>query len=144
VCWCRLELYALQHQQKVLVNTARKLLVPHEAGNFLSSWLTIRFWRKPPVLIGPRFACCDMHWVWWWRKTRIFTTSVYLFIYDLLLRYSYNTWGLTDCSNNQFTTVSLWLFRHVRVKHLKVSAVKNKYYIKTLQRPDTSVVHLLK
>jgi len=55
---------------------------------------------------------------------------VFLFIYDLLLRYSYNTWEVTNCSNNQFTTVSLWLFVYVRVKHLKVSAVKNKYYIK--------------
>ena len=54
----------------------------------------------------------------------------YLFIYDLLLRYSYNTWEVTNCSNNQFTTVSLWLFVYVRLKHVKVSAVKNKYYIK--------------
>jgi len=57
-------------------------------------------------------------------------TYYFLFIYDLLLRYSYNTWGLTNCSNNQLTTSSLWLFMYVLVKHLKVSAVKNKYYIK--------------
>jgi hypothetical protein len=57
-------------------------------------------------------------------------TAVHLFIYDSLLRYSYNTCEVTNCCNNQFTTVSLWLFLYVRVKHVKVSAVKNKYYIK--------------
>jgi len=53
-----------------------------------------------------------------------------IFIYYLLLRFSYNTWEVTNCSNNQFTTVPLWLFMYVRVKHVKVSAMKNKYYIK--------------
>ena len=49
-----------------------------------------------------------------------------------MLRYSYNTCVITNCSNNQFTTISLWVFMyiHVCVKHVKVSAVKNKYYIK--------------
>jgi len=65
----------------------------------------------------------------WWIFQRS-TFFIYLFIYDLLLRYSYNTCEVTNCSNNQFTTVSLWLFMYVRVKNLKVSAVKNKYYIK--------------
>ena len=37
---------------------------------------------------------------------------------------------VTNCFKNQFTAVSLWLFVYVRVKHLKVSALKNKYYIK--------------
>jgi len=40
-----------------------------------------------------------------------------------------STW-FANCSNNQFTIVSLWVFMYVRVKHVKVSAVKNKYYIK--------------
>ena len=62
--------------------------------------------------------------------------KAYFFIYDLLLRYSYNTWEVTNCSNNQFTTVSLWLFMYVRVKHLKVSAVKIKYYIKNTAAAD--------
>jgi len=66
--------------------------------------------------------CTEMSALWWFFSI--------LFIYDLLLRYSYNTWEVTNCSYNQFTTVSLRLFMYVCVKHLKVSAVKNKYYIK--------------
>ena len=47
----------------------------------------------------------------------------------ILFPFNNFTCEVTNCSN-QFTTVSLWLFMHVRVKHLKISAVKNKYYIK--------------
>jgi len=54
-------------------------------------------------------------------------------VQDEWLRYSYNTCEVTNCSNNQFTTVSLWVFLYVRVKHVKVSAVKNKYDIKIMQ-----------
>jgi len=61
-------------------------------------------------------------------KCIVWEFCFYLFIWDLLLRYSYNTWEVTNCYNNQFTTISLWLFLYVRVKHVKVSAVKNKYH----------------
>ena len=43
-------------------------------------------------------------------RSLIWHVYLFLFIYDLSLRYSYNTWEVTNCSNNQFTTVSLWLF----------------------------------
>ena len=53
--------------------------------------------------------------------------------YDLLLRYSYNMWGNKLFQQPIYNGITLII--HVHVKHLKVSAVKNKYYIKTLQRP---------
>ena len=75
-------------------------------------------------------------------ERHIIIIIIIIIIYDLLLRYSYNTWEVTNCSNNQFTTVSLWLFLYVRVKHVKVSAVKNKYYIKNTAAAGVGLVRL--
>jgi hypothetical protein len=41
-----------------------------------------------------------------------------------------STYRVTNCSNNQFTTVTFCLFMKVRVKHVKSSAAKITYNIK--------------
>jgi hypothetical protein len=41
--------------------------------------------------------------------------------------------GLKNCSYKQFTTLSLHVFMHVKVRYIDVSAVKNSYNEKTLR-----------
>ena len=39
--------------------------------------------------------------------------------------------GLQNCSHNQFTTLSLLVYMRVNVRHINVTAVKNKIHLRT-------------